>query len=78
MKGIEKQILNIIKEQEKADKESAAFKLGISKEYVAQICYILAKDGYIEEKPTGKFKLSLKGERFAARPLSTRKPFIKF
>jgi len=78
MKGIEKQILNIIKEQEELDKESAAFKLGISTEYAAQIYYILAKDGYIEEKPNGKFKLSIKGEMFTARPMSTRKPFIKF
>lgn len=78
MKGIEKQILNIIKEQEEVDKESAAFKLGISTEYVAQICSILAKDGYIEEKPNGKFKLLLKGEKFTARPVSARKPLIKF
>ena len=78
MKGIEKQILNIIKKQKEADKESAAFKLGISAEYAAQICSILAKDGYIEENPNGKLKLSLKGEKFTARPVSARKPFIKF
>jgi len=78
MKGIEKQILNIIKEQKEVDKESASFKLGISTEYVAQICSILAKDGYIEEKQNGNFKLSLKGEKFTARPVSARKPLIKF
>ncbi|MCK4429885.1 MAG: MarR family transcriptional regulator [Candidatus Aminicenantes bacterium] len=78
MKGIEKQILNIIKEQEEVDKESVAFKLGISTEYAARICSILARDGYIEKKPNGKFKISLKGEKFTARPVSTRKPFVKF
>ncbi|MFH0774528.1 MAG: hypothetical protein V2A53_03400 [bacterium] len=63
MKGSEKQVLDIIKELEQGDKESVAFKLGISAEYVAQICSILAKDGYVEEQPNAKFKLTLKGKK---------------
>jgi len=73
MRGIEKQILNIIKELEEADKESVAFKLGISVEYVAQICSILVKDGYVEEQLNGKFKLTLKGKRTTS-PVRTTGP----
>ena len=73
MKGNEKQMLSIIKELEEADKESLAFKLGVSAEYVTQICSILVKDGYIEEKSDGKFKLTLKGKRITS-PVKTIGP----
>jgi len=63
MKGSEKQVLNIIKELEEAGIDSLAFKLGISREYAAQICSILSKDGYIGGQQNGKFKLTLKGKR---------------
>ncbi|MBU4311178.1 MAG: hypothetical protein KJ706_00450 [Candidatus Omnitrophica bacterium] len=75
MKGSEKQVLNIIKELEQTDKESVAFKLGISIEYVAQICSILIKDGYIEEKPSGKFKLTLRGKKFTSS-VKAKKPLV--
>jgi len=71
MKGSEKQILNIIKEVEEADKDSVAFKMGISIEYIAQICSILVKDGYIEEQPNAKFKLTLKGKRLTSSVKTT-------
>jgi len=76
MKGSERQVLNIIKEMETADKESVAFKLAVPIEYVTQICSILSKDGYIEEKPNGKFKLTLKGKKFTA-PVKAKKPLIR-
>jgi len=76
MKGSEKQVLNVIKEMDAADKKSIAFKLVISVEHVTKICSILSKDGYIEEKPNGKFKLTLKGKKLIA-PIKAEKPLIK-
>jgi len=75
MKGSERQVLNVIKEMKAADKESIAFKLVVSVEYVTQICSILSKDGYIEEKPNGKFKLTLEGKKFVT-PIKAKKPLI--
>lgn len=75
MKGIEKQVLNIIREIEETDKESISFKLGISMEYVAQICSVLMKDGYVEEMPDGKCKLTLKGKK-ATSPVKVKSPVI--
>jgi len=73
MKGIEKQVLNLIKELEEADTNSLAFKLGISTEYTAEICSVLIDDGYIEEMPDKKFKLTLKGKRVTS-PVRTTGP----
>ena len=73
MKGTEKQVLNVIKELEEGDSGSMAFKLGISAEYIAQICSILINDGFVEEGPGGKFKLTLKGKR-AMSPVRARGP----
>lgn len=78
MKGIEKQVLNIIKKLEEAEIESIAFKLGISAKYAAQICSILIKDGYLEAKPNGKFELTLKGEEFTSPRVEARKPLIRW
>ena len=75
MKGSEKQVLSIIKELEEADRESVAFKLGISTDYIAQICSILVKDGFIEESPNGRLKLSLKGKRVTS-PVKVKSPLI--
>lgn len=77
MKGTEKQVLDIIKKLDEADKESIGSKLTISTEYAAQICRILVKDGYLEKKPDGKFKLTLKGKRLTC-PAKARKPLIRF
>ena len=76
MKGSERQVLNVIKEMDAADKKSIAFKLVISVEHVTKICSILSKDGYIEEKPNGKFKLTLEGKKLIA-PIKVKKPLIK-
>jgi len=76
MKGSEKQVLNVIKEMDAADKKSIAFKLVVPVEYVTQICSILSKDGYIEENPDGKFKLTLTGKKLIA-PIEAKKPLIK-
>ena len=78
MKGIEKQVLNIIKKLKEVAIESVAFKLGISAEYTTQICSILVKDGYVEEKPDGKFKLTFKGKEFTSPIVEARKPFIRW
>ena len=75
MKGIEKQILNIIKEVEEINEESIAFKLGISSEYIAQICSLLVKDDYAEQRSDGKFKLTLKGKKVTS-PLKVKSPLI--
>lgn len=77
MNGSHKQVLTIIKELDEADEESIGSKLAISTEYAAQICYILVKDGYIEKKSDGKFKLTLKGKRLTC-PVKARKPLIRF
>ncbi len=78
MKGIEKQVLKIIREVEEADKETLSFKLGISTKYAAQICSILAGDGYLEEKPNGTFRFTLKGEELTSPAVRARKPFIRW
>ncbi len=78
MKGIEKQVLSIFKKQDEADKQSVAFKLGISTEYAVQICSILAKDGYLEEEPDGKFKLTPEGEEFTSPRVRAAKPLIRW
>ena len=76
MKGSEKQVLEIIRELEETDKESLASKLGVSAEYITQICSILVKDGHIEEEPNGKYKLTLRGKKFAS-PMKAKKPLIR-
>lgn len=78
MKGIEKQVLDIISGLEEADKRSVGSKLAISTEYVDELCSFLVKDGYLEETRSGKVKLTPKGEDFAAPVVKTRKPFIKW
>lgn len=78
MKGIEKQVLNIIKNLEEADIESVSAKLVVSSEYGARICSILVKDGYVEKKPNGKFKLTLKGKELTGKPVNARKPLIRW
>jgi len=78
MKGIEKQVLSIFKKQDEADKQSVSFKLGISTEYAVQICSILVKDGYLEEEPDGKFKLTPKGEEFTSPRVRAAKPLIRW
>jgi len=78
MKGIEKQVLNIIKTLGEVDIESVAFKLVVSSEYTAQICSILVKDGYLEEKPGNKFKLTPKGKEITNPVAEARKPLIKW
>ena len=78
MQGVEKQVLSIIKQLKEADKKSVALKLGISTEYVVQICSILVKDGYLEEEPNGNFKLTLKGKKFTSPAMKARKPLIRW
>ena len=78
MKGIDKQVLNIIKHLEEVEIKSVAFKLGITAKYAAQICAILVKDGYLEEKSNDKFKLTLKGKEFTSPVVEARKPFIRW
>jgi len=78
MKGIEKQILKIIKGLQEADIESISVKLGVSSEYAAQVCSILAKDEFIEEKSKGKFKLTLKGKELTGEHVKARKPLIRW
>lgn len=77
MNGSQKQVLTIIKELDEADEESIGSKLAISTEYAAQICHILVKDGYVEKKPNGKLKLTLKSRRLT-QPVKARKPLIRF
>lgn len=78
MKGIEKQVLNIIKNLEEADIESISVKLVISSEYADNICSILVKDGYVEKKQDGKFKLTLKGKELTGGRVKARKPLIRW
>ncbi len=78
MKGIEKQVLNIIKKLGEVEIESLAFKLIVSVEYTTQICSILVKDGYLEKKPDNKFKLTSKGKEITSPAVEVRKPLIKW
>jgi len=77
MNGSQKQVLTIIKELDEADEESIGSKLAISTEYATQICHILVKDGYVEKKPNGKLKLTLKSRRLT-QLVKARKPLIRF
>lgn len=61
MKGSEKQILRIVAELREADSEGIARKVGVSTEYVTEICQGLVKDGYLVESSKGRFKLTPEG-----------------
>jgi len=38
----------------------------------------LTKDGYLEEKPDGEFKLTFKGKEFTGLAVKARKPLIRW
>ena len=58
MKGNEKQVLKIVAELREANKESIARKIGISAEYVFEICQGLVNDGYLAGGSNGKYRLT--------------------
>jgi len=78
MKGVEKQVLHIIKKLEEADRELLGSKIGVSTEYAAQVCSVLIKDGYVKEEPDCRLKLTSKGKEFTGPVVQARKPFIKW
>ena len=71
MNGSERQILKIIAELREADNEAIAPKVGVSAEYVAEICQSLAKDGYLVGSKNGSHKLTPKALE-AMSPVVTR------
>jgi len=58
MKGNEKQALRIVAELREANEEAIARKVGVSAEYVTEICQGLVNDGYLAENSNGKYKLT--------------------
>jgi len=72
MTGIEKQVLNIVKEVGEANSETISRKVGVSAEYVTEICRGLVNDGYLGEG-NGKYKLTLRALK-AVSPTRTRGP----
>jgi len=49
MKGNEKQVLRIVSELIEADRNAIARKVGVSVDYVAEICQGLVDDGFLAE-----------------------------
>ncbi|MBU4482703.1 MAG: hypothetical protein KKG62_01210 [Actinobacteria bacterium] len=58
MKGNEKQVLKIVAELREADSVAIARKVGVSSEYVTEICKGLVNDGYLVESSNGKYRLT--------------------
>lgn len=63
MTGIETQVLRIVQELGVAGKSSITRKIGVSEEYISEICQNLAEDGYLMIKNDGQFSLTGKSIR---------------
>ena len=61
MKGIEKQILKIVSELKEADCGAMARKVGVSAEYVTEICQGLVNDEYLIERGNRRYQLTQSG-----------------
>ncbi|MEW6685007.1 MAG: hypothetical protein AB1393_02215 [Candidatus Edwardsbacteria bacterium] len=73
MTGSESQVLKIIREAEESDKESIARKMGVSSEYVAEICHGLVKDGYLVERANGRYRVTPQGQKVIS-PVKAKGP----
>jgi len=73
MKGNEKQVLKIISELRETDGEAIARKVGVSSEYITEICKGLVNDGYLSESSNGKYRLAPGGQK-AISPVKTIGP----
>lgn len=66
MKGIETQILRVVRELGLAEKEAIARKIGVTSEYAAELCRHLAQDGYLINSQNGQYKITRKsGEKLS-------------
>ena len=72
MRGTEGQVLKIVKELKLANEEALRRKMGVSSEYVIEICEGLIKDGYLLEVEKG-YKLTPQGESLIS-PVKIRGP----
>ena len=72
MRGAEEQVLKIVKELKLANEEALSRKMGVSSEYVKEICEGLIKDGYLLKIEKG-YKLTPEGERLIT-PVKIRGP----
>jgi len=75
MKGSEKQILSIVRELIEVDSEAIARKVGVSAEYIVEICQGLVKDGYLLESSNGRYKLLPQALK-AISPTRSRGPIL--
>ena len=73
MKGNEKQVLRIVAELKETDNEAIARKIGVSAEYITEICQGLINDGYFIESSNGKYKLTPQALK-AISPVRTTGP----
>ncbi|MBU4445022.1 MAG: hypothetical protein L6422_01215 [Candidatus Marinimicrobia bacterium] len=73
MTGIENQVLRIIKELKEAGKDTIARKMGVSEEYIAEICQNLISDGYLKARGDGKYGITEKSIK-EINPVKTRGP----
>lgn len=62
MKGVEKQVLRIVRESKKADGETLARKMLVSADYTIEICEGLIRDGCLKKANHG-YALTKKGAR---------------
>ena len=72
MTGVEKQVLEIVKELELADEEALSRKMAVSSQYITKVCNGLVKDGYLLKTPKG-YILTPEGEK-AVNPVKVRGP----
>ncbi|MCK4419086.1 hypothetical protein KAV79_04705 [Candidatus Aerophobetes bacterium] len=72
MRGAEGQVLKVVRELKLANEKALSRKMGVSSEYVKEICEGLIKDGYLLKIEKG-YKLTPEGERLIT-PVKIRGP----
>ncbi|MFQ6066100.1 MAG: hypothetical protein ACE5K3_02330 [bacterium] len=72
MRGAEGQVLKVVRELKLANEKALSRKMGVSSEYVKEICEGLIKDGYLLKLEKG-YKLTPEGERLIT-PVKIRGP----
>lgn len=72
MRGVEGEVLKIVRELKVANEQALRRKMAVSSEYVKEICEGLIKDGYLLRAGQG-YKLTPEGEK-SISPVKIRGP----
>ena len=70
MKGIEKQILDAVRELGKAGPASIARRIGVQTSMVGRACEVLAEDGYLLRREGKTYALSETGKGAVSRTVT--------